>query len=216
VFHVPTTGALVAGAHDRELGVRATVECGDSGFRHAKQAHQETSMLESSNKLPQTGAGVAYLNPPEDVMATMLSRVDNLTSQVKLPPGAIVAGFGDVGDRGDLRVPVRGGLPPRALRRVCDYILSHLAENISNHVMAEFVGLSDFHFTRAFKQSTGVTPHRFVLQSRVDRVKQLLVETELPVVQIALAAGFADQSHCARWFRELVGMTPSRFRWLRR
>ena len=83
-------------------------------------------------------------------------------------------------------------------------------------VLAEFVGLSAWHFARAFKQTAGVPPHRFVLQSRVERVKHLLVETELPVAQIAVAAGFADQSHCARWFREIVGITPSRFRWLGR
>jgi len=58
-------------------------------------------------------------------------------------------------------------------------------------------------------------PHRFLLQRRVERVKHLLIETDLPLAEIAVAAGFADQSHCTRRFRELVGITPRRFRWSR-
>ena len=107
----------------------------------------------------------------------------------------------------------RGGLPPRALRRVRDYVLEHLADNISVEALAAIVGLSRFHFARAFKQSEGVTPHRFLLQCRVRRAQELLAGTELPLAQIALAAGFSDQSHCSRRFRELVGLTPSKYRW---
>jgi len=145
----------------------------------------------------------------------MLAPVGSLTNQLTLP-GMIVAGSRDVADGDDTHVPARGGLPPRAFRRVREYILAHLAEDISNRMLAELAGLSAYYFARAFKQSAGVSPHRYVLQSRVERVKHLLVETELPVAQIALAAGFADQSHCSRRFRELVGITPTRFRWLTR
>lgn len=146
----------------------------------------------------------------------MLSRVGNLANQVEPPPGMIVAGSGDVADSGDVHVLARGGLPPRAFRRVREYILAHLVEKLSNRVLGEFVGVSPCHFSRAFKQSAGVSPHWFVLQSRVERAKHLLVETDLPVAHIAVATGFADQSHCARRFREIVGVTPSRFRWLGR
>ena len=146
----------------------------------------------------------------------MLFRVGDLTNQLKPPPDEIVAGFGDVADSRDTHGPTRGGLRPSAFRRVREYILAHLVEDISIRVLAELVGLSAWHFARAFKQSAGMPPHRFVLQSRVERVKHLLLETELPVAQIAVAAGFADQSHCCRCFREIVGITPSRFRWSRR
>ena len=146
----------------------------------------------------------------------MLSRVDNLMNQVEPPPGMIVARFGDVADAGAVHVPARGGLPPRASRRVREYVVAHLAEDIRNPVLAELAGLSVCHFSREFKRSMGVSPHRFVLQSRVERVKQLLVETDLPLAHIAITAGFADQSHCTRRFHELVGITPSRFRWLNR
>lgn len=127
-----------------------------------------------------------------------------------------VASSGDFNGTGDAHVASRSGLPPRAFRRVREYILAHLEDDVSNRILAEFVGLSSWYFARAFKQTAGVSPHRFVLQNRVERVKHLLVETELPLAQIALAAGFGDQSHCTRWFRKLVGITPSRFRWLRR
>jgi transcriptional regulator GlxA family with amidase domain len=146
----------------------------------------------------------------------MLSRVGNLASQPEPQPGVIVAGLGDIADSGDVHIPARGGLPPRALRRVREYILAHLTEKISNQTLAELAGLSVWYFGRAFKQSAGVPPHRFVLESRVERVKTLLAETELPLAQIAINAGFADQSHCTRWFTELVGITPRRFRWLSR
>ena len=143
----------------------------------------------------------------------MLSRVGNLTSQLT-SPGIIPAGPAEVADRDADRVPARGGLRPRDFRRVREYILVHLADNITNRVLAELVGLSSWYFARAFKQTAGLPPHRFLLQSRIDRVKQLLVETDLPLAQIAVLVGFADQSHCTRRFRELVGVTPSRFRWL--
>ena len=71
----------------------------------------------------------------------MLSRVGNLTNQLTPPPGMVVAGLGDGADSGDVRVPVRGGLPPRAFRRVHEYILAHLAEDISNRVLAQLVGV---------------------------------------------------------------------------
>jgi transcriptional regulator GlxA family with amidase domain len=147
----------------------------------------------------------------------MLSRVSQLTNHSKPSLGMIVvAGSREVVNGADIQVPARGGLPPRAFRRVREYVLAHLTEKISNRVLAQSVGLSASHFSRAFKQSAGVSPHRFVLESRIERVKHLLSESELPLAQIAVNAGFGDQSHCSRWFRKLVGITPSRFRWLNR
>jgi transcriptional regulator GlxA family with amidase domain len=147
----------------------------------------------------------------------MLSRSGSPTSQLDPPPGMAVTRPAEIVDSGAAaRGLARGGLPPHLFRRVRDYVLAHLAEKVTNRALAEFVGLSTCYFTRAFKQSAGVAPHRFVLQSRIERVKHLLVQTNLPLSHIAIAAGFADQSHCARRFREFVGITPTRFRWLSR
>ena len=107
----------------------------------------------------------------------------------------------------------RGGLPPRALKRVHEYIEAHLEENIGIQILANIVGLSMFHFARAFKQSKGLTPHDYLIECRVRRAQDLLANTNLSLSEIAMAAGFADQSHCTRRFRERVGVTPSDYRW---
>jgi AraC-like DNA-binding protein len=70
---------------------------------------------------------------------------------------------------------VRGGLPPRAMRRVHDYIVAHLEQKISNDALAEVAELCTCHFARAFKQSEGVSPHRYVLQCGVRRAQELLL-----------------------------------------
>jgi len=111
------------------------------------------------------------------------------------------------------RPRVRGGLPPRSMRRVREFIEEHLEENISIQALANIASLSMYHFARAFKQSEGMTPHDYLIQRRVQRTKDLLAETDLPLSEIALASGFSDQSHCARRFREHVGVTPSSYRW---
>lgn len=113
-----------------------------------------------------------------------------------------------------IMISKRGGLPPRSVRQVRQYVSAHIDQKISIQTLAALVGLSKFHFCRAFKRSEGITPLRFVLRCRVTWVAHLLATTELPLSRIAFAAGFADQSHCTRRFRELIGITPSRYRWL--
>ena len=108
---------------------------------------------------------------------------------------------------------IRGGLPPRVLRRVREYVEARLDKNISVQALAGLAKLSIYHFARAFKQSEGLPPHEYLVRCRVARVRELLTETDLPLAEIALASGFSDQSHCARRFREHVGLTPSSYRW---
>jgi AraC-like DNA-binding protein len=109
-----------------------------------------------------------------------------------------------------------GGLPPRALRRVKDYIDGNLGTNIDLAALADIAGFSMFHFARAFKHSEGVNPHRYLLDRRIERAEALLVKTDLPISEIAITSGFWDQSHLARHFRQRVGMSPSIYRWSRR
>ena len=109
----------------------------------------------------------------------------------------------------------RGGLSPATLRRTRDYVDSHLEQTIDLESLAATAGLSVFHFARAFKQSEGVTPHAFILERRIAKARELLTGTSLPLAEIALAAGFADQSHLARRFRQAVGVSPGTFRKLR-
>jgi AraC-like DNA-binding protein len=108
--------------------------------------------------------------------------------------------------------PPRGGLPAGVLRRVRDHIDSHLEDHISLEVLAADARLSLYHFARAFRQSMGISPHRYVIQQRVKKAQRLLAQTDLPLANIAVAVGFADQSHFSRQFHRLVGTTPSGFR----
>jgi AraC-like DNA-binding protein/PAS domain-containing protein len=107
----------------------------------------------------------------------------------------------------------RGGLPPAVAQRICEYIESHLEQKIGLQNLAALAGLSTHHFARAFHQSMGVPPHNYLLSRRLERVDRMLRETQLPLSEIALATGFADQSHLARHFRRRTGMSPSLARW---
>lgn len=115
---------------------------------------------------------------------------------------------------GDMPMPdapdlSRGGLSPALKNRICGFIEEHLGEKISLGALSSMAGLSPNHFARAFQQSVGMPPHQYLLRRRVEHVGQLLRETRLPLSQIALAVGFADQSHLARHFRRLTGVPPS-------
>jgi AraC-like DNA-binding protein len=112
--------------------------------------------------------------------------------------------------------PNRGGLSPARTHRICEYINFNLGQNISLEALAEMAGLSIHHFARAFKQTVGMPPHGYVLQRRIEHARQMLRNTDLPMSEIALSAGFSDQSHLARHFRRITGMSPSVVRWEQR
>ena len=107
----------------------------------------------------------------------------------------------------------RGGLPPRVVRRLREHIDSNIDQRISVEALAKLANLSVCYFVRAFKQSVGVTPHDYLIRRRVKRTMELLSGTDMSLSETALAAGFADQSHCARRFRQHVGMSPRDYRW---
>jgi AraC family transcriptional regulator len=96
--------------------------------------------------------------------------------------------------------------------RVLDYIDAAMDGELSLDAMAEVAGMNPFYFARAFRRRFGESPHRFVLQRRIERAKRLLSETETPLVEVALNCGFASQSHFASVFHRHVGVTPSKFR----
>jgi AraC-like DNA-binding protein len=131
---------------------------------------------------------------------------------------AVVHSRARISTLGDLLIapapePSRGGLSPAVTRRVCDYIEGHLDEKIRLDGLAALTGLSTDHFARAFHQSVGAPPHRYLLQRRLEQVEHMLRETHAPLSEIALATGFSDQSHLARHFRRWAGMSPSQVRW---
>jgi AraC-like DNA-binding protein len=115
-----------------------------------------------------------------------------------------------------LFVPSRGpgkrGLSQAALQRIEDHIAAHLDSALDIDELAAIVRMSSSHFTRSFHKSVGVTPHRYVVQNRVMRARELLANTSLPLTEIALTTGFSDQSHFSRRFHEIVGIPPGAFR----
>lgn len=104
------------------------------------------------------------------------------------------------------------GLPKHKLQQAFDYINEHLGEDLSLIAIATELYMSQYYFCRLFKQSTGMTPHRYLIQQRVERAKQLLRQKEGAIAHVAMECGFANPSHFAKHFRQYTGVTPKEFR----
>ena len=131
---------------------------------------------------------------------------ENSSLYIDSLPLAACIDFLRLGAEGSARAGAR--LPPRQLRRVTEHILDHLAETVRLSDLAALVGLSQSQFGRAFKASTAVTPHRWQLNARIAKGQELLLANALPLSEIALVTGFAEQSHFSRVFRHVVGASP--------
>jgi AraC family transcriptional regulator len=107
-------------------------------------------------------------------------------------------------------------LAPWQLRRVLEHMDASLPDHVTLAELAELTGLSQWHFSRAFKGSTGVPPYRWQLEARIRRAQALLLDTGASLEQVAAATGFADTVHFGKTFRKLIGMTPGAWRRLRR
>jgi len=108
------------------------------------------------------------------------------------------------------------GLASWRLRRVIEYVATSMSGPISLSDLAEVAGLSRMHFAAQFRRSTGLRPHEYVQSRRIDYARQLLVVSDLSVIEIALSAGFANQAHFSRVFKRFTGATPSAWRALHR
>ena len=119
------------------------------------------------------------------------------------------AGTGDSGGG----APVQsGGLAFWQAKQTLAYIEENLASKLEIGVLANGVALSRSHFSRAFKRSLGLPPMEYVTVRRVERAKALISSTAESLAEVALACGFADQSHLNRRFRDFIGMSPGRWR----
>lgn len=110
------------------------------------------------------------------------------------------------------RMPPQQSMAGWRIRRVIDYIEEHLDGNLSLEAMAAEVEISPIYLARAFKAAIGESPHRYVIGRRVERAKELLRNTDIPVVDVALSSGFSSQSHLSYWFQRYVGVPPAAYR----
>jgi AraC family transcriptional regulator len=105
-----------------------------------------------------------------------------------------------------------GGLAKAKLQQIKDYIDVNLDRDLKLIELAELVRLSPYHFLRLFKQSLGITPHQYIVARRVEQAKRLLERGQLSIAEVAASVGFCDQSHLARYFKRIVGVTPKQLR----
>lgn len=103
-------------------------------------------------------------------------------------------------------------LSPLLLSRVVDYLHTHLNEDLTLRRLADVLHISPYHFARAFKQSTGLSPHQYLLEQRVERAKKMLEGNRQSIAEIAYQLGFPSQSHFTVIFRKTVGLTPGAYR----
>jgi AraC family transcriptional regulator len=108
--------------------------------------------------------------------------------------------------------PVRGGLTALQLRRIKEFVDVHISKGIGISELANLVGLSQFYFIRAFKNSVGLPPYQYVLFERISVAKEMLLKRDLSIAEIALAVGFGNASQLNRVFRKFIGVTPTAFR----
>jgi len=108
------------------------------------------------------------------------------------------------------------GLAPWQLRRVMEFFEANFTEDISLKELADLVGLSQSQFARAFKASTGATPHRWVVTARIKRAQELLLQGTVSLADVSARTGFADQSHFTKVFRRITGTSPGYWRRSRR
>ena len=106
----------------------------------------------------------------------------------------------------------RGGLGSARLRRIKDLVNAKMGDDLSLDEMAQSIGLSTAHFARMFRKSTGETPHQFVLRQRVERAKAMLRVPDARVLDVAVACGFTTQQHFAQVFRDVCGVSPTKYR----
>lgn len=116
---------------------------------------------------------------------------------------------------GTSQTPIRtvtGGLSGYRLRRVKEFINENLDTDLGLAEISAIADLSQFHFARAFRKSTGLTPQQFLMKQRIERAKELLRKNDLPIVEVSLRTGFKNQSHFTSLFRKFTSLTPKVWR----
>ena len=105
-----------------------------------------------------------------------------------------------------------GGLSGRKLRLVKEFINDNLEQDLTLTEIAQVADLSHFHFARAFRKCVGITPQQYITNRRIEKAKELLAKSDLPIVEIGFQTGFKNQSHFTTLFRKITSLTPKLWR----
>ncbi|MCW0236283.1 MAG: AraC family transcriptional regulator [Ferrovibrio sp.] len=132
--------------------------------------------------------------------------VDHVTMAIALHAATAYGGLQPIGNL------AKGGLTQRQLKRVCDYIDANLDGATTLQTLATECGLSSSHFARAFRHSTGMSPHQWLLRRRVETAKALMQVHTLTLAEVAVTSGFTDASHLSRVFKAVTGVNPGAWR----
>ncbi|WP_138467654.1 helix-turn-helix domain-containing protein [Poseidonocella sp. HB161398] len=191
--------------------------------------HQQTLAVTRPAPAPAPGAGLAEARLRAAALGQLLHDLreaveeDPATTHGYLDALESMLGLEAAGPQDDRFLPLmrdgtdgvrRGTLAPWQIRRVIAHAEAHLASAIAVEELAGIAGLSTGHFSRAFKASTGETPHGFLIRLRLRRAQERMLAGDEPLGEVAAACGFTDQAHMTRLFRRHVGDTP--FLWRRR
>jgi AraC family transcriptional regulator len=162
------------------------------GFQIRNPSLESVAMMLLGEMHQNTGSGRLYQDSLANVLAVHLLR-HHATSQPSLPSYA-------------------GGLPSSQLEKIFDHVDAHLDQEIRLEDLADLLSMSQFHFSRMFKHSTGTTPYQYLVRQRIERAKFLLKQSNRSILDIALECGFSGHSHLSKQFRQVTGMTPKAYR----
>ena len=180
----------------------------NSGYRTSRIKNIGLIQAATANLTRQTAGGVKMREPYS--IETERKAAWRCLNDASTLPGAYVENPGVSIDGSPSAQP--GGLARWQARKTLAYIEANLASKMELGELANGVALSKSHFSRAFKRCLGFSPMEYVIARRVERAKLMIRSTRQPLAEVALACGFADQSHLNRRFRELMGVSPGRWR----
>lgn len=157
----------------------------------------------------------------DDVLCALLQALHGALRRMPEPADSFVRGIGQAltahlvqhyRSAAPGRKAARGGLPAYKLHRIIGAMRAALEEPFDLARYAGMADLSVYHFSRVFKQATGMAPSRYFVRLRVEEARRLLCETDRPVIDIGLAVGYDSPSHFSQVFRQVTGMPPSVYR----
>ncbi|GGF71326.1 transcriptional regulator [Azorhizobium oxalatiphilum] len=153
-----------------------------------------------------------FMDPRILTLVRMLIDIPMDDSSSKLLGDSLTAGVFALLSAGHTEVREGKKLAPWQVRRVIEYMREQLPRQIELRELAALVGQSQWHFCRAFKASTGMSPYQWQLEERVNMVRRLLVQSDAPLEAVAEATGFNDSMHLIRTFKRKAGQTPGAWR----